>query len=809
MLVDVILPLALDGVLTYNLPDDLIGKNCIGMRVLVPIGNKKIQTGIIYRHSADTQSTLSNIKNIICFLDDVPMVIPPQLKLWEWIASYYMCTLGEVMKAALPSALKLESETCVQRNMDFLAEHPLNKTQDAILDFLADGKVHDISEISKNVGVKMVLPALSVLLNMQAVTISEKVEDKYKAKFETWVVLADNLDVNAVYDSLRLAKSQQKLFAAYLEITNCKPVPIRKRDLLLHAALSSTILKALVDKNIFVEQIVQVDRMPAATVTRDAYSLSVLQQEAYDQILLQWREKSVVLLHGVTSSGKTEIYIKLIQQVIAQNKQVLYLVPEIALTTQLTNRLRAVFGDELGVYHSKFSDAERVEVYKDVLQHKRYKVILGVRSSVLLPFSNLGLVIVDEEHEQSYKQQDSSPRYHARNAALVLAALSSAKTLLGTATPAVETYFNAKQGKYGLVTLSQRYQGWQLPKITLLDLKLQYHRKEIEGHFSDYLRQRITEELNAHKQVMIFQNRRGYASFLTCKNCGYVPKCINCDVSLTVHRFYNTLSCHYCGYTIPIPSVCPSCNTDALNDSGCGTEKVEEECKTLFPDARIARMDLDTTRKKYAYQDIIDSFAQHETDVLIGTQMICKGLHFDDVSLVAVLNADYMINQPNFRSVEYAFQMLAQVAGRAGRKGKQGEVIIQTSNDKHPLFDYLRNYDYVAFYNDQIAERKLFRYPPYFRLIEINIRHRDYNCLEEMANLLQYRLNQAFGGRCSKVITPLVSRVQMQYVRQILLKIENSASISKAKICLQEHIAFVKQQKAGKSTTITINVDPL
>ena len=545
-----------------------------------------------------------------------------------------------------------------------------------------------------------------------------------------------------------------------------------------------------------------------------AHALNEEQIRAVEEIRQAWEKTPTVLLFGVTSSGKTEVYIHLAEEMIRRGKKVLYLVPEIALTTQLTDRLRRVFGERLGVYHSRFTDRERETIYKNVLAGDRYDVVIGVRSSLFLPFRDLGLIIVDEEHDTSYKQQDPAPRYHARTTALMLGAIWGAKTLLGTATPAVETYYNALQGKYGLVEMKRRYAGLALPAIHLLDLQRAYKQKKMEGHLSLPLVVHMREQLEAGKQVLLFQNRRGYNSFVECPECGYVPKCINCDISLTEHKpvaegLPSRLVCHYCGYSIPAPSVCPECGKGEPVDRGFGTEKIEEEAKALFPEARVARMDTDTTHAKDAHEKLIRRFADHEIDILVGTQMITKGLHFKDVSLVAVLKADAMLNQPDFRAYERAYQMLEQVSGRAGRAGTEGHVILQTSDIDNPLFRHLQRHDYEAMYAEQIDERKTFRYPPFHRIIGMTLRHREQSRLEAASRTLHDRLRQVFGTRCSEVIVPAVGRVQNLYIRQLTLKIEASASYAKAKEMLEAELRYVKSLGPCKGTLITIDVDPM
>lgn len=817
MYINVIVPLALKGVLTYSVPPEIEGVPQVGTRVLVQIGKKKIYTGIICRLDVLPDNDIT-IKPILCILDNKPIISSLQLRFWTWIADYYLCTIGEVCKAALPTALKLESETRVAVNDEFIADSPLPSVQQQILDLLGDGKQHDISELARKIDIKSIIRHINKLIDAGAVIVEEQVSEKYKPKFQAYVTLHPDISspelLQQSLSALHRAPKQEKLFLTYLQLSDFEetgePLEINQSDLLAAAESSVLILKQLVDKHVLQSVRKAVDRLPLKHADgRMSLLLNEAQSQAYTSIINQWREKNVVLLHGVTSSGKTEVYIKLIEKVISEGKHVLYLVPEIALTTQLTDRLRAVFGDRLGVYHSKFSDAERAETYRNLLNNQRYDVLLGVRSSVFLPFNNLGLIIVDEEHDSSYKQQDPAPRYHARNAAIVLATLHGAKVLLGTATPAVETYYNAVNQKYGLVQLTQRYKNIRMPEVQLVDLRESYRRKEIEGHFSDLLVNKIALAIDNKKQVILFQNRRGFAPYLCCSACGYVPKCVNCDVALTVHKKRNILSCHYCGYSITLPDKCPSCGQQTLKNYGFGTERIEEEISQLFPNSVVKRMDLDTTRSKHSYESIIDDFARHKIDILVGTQMVTKGLHFDDVSLVAVLNADNLMNVPDFRSYERAYQLLEQVSGRAGRKTEQGEVIIQTRQPDEMMLQYVKNHDFIGFYNSQIAERQTFRYPPYYRLMQIVLKHRDETKVRYIADKLQQLLAQVFGRRVSVVIVPIVAWIQNQHIRQIMLRVESNASFPKAKQLLMEQISAVTQLPDGKTTSIYVDVDPV
>lgn len=742
--IDVILPLAIADTYIYSVPDSM---QCppVGVRVLVPLGKKSI-TGVVYRPHDGAAPEGVKVRDILQVLDVAPVVTAQQIALWKWIARYYLCTLGEVLAAALPAGI---------------------------------------------------------------------IDDDYSAATAHYVVLAPlyaNGDrLQEVLDSLRRAPKQEHLLLTFLSLSADNQnayKPVERRLLLETSGESGAVLRALMDKHILQDQEQTISRLRQYTgnVT-PPHSLDIQQQKALDAIRKAWQSHEVTLLHGVTSSGKTEVYIHLIANMLQDGRSVLYLVPEIALTTQLTDRLRSVFGQQLVVYHSRFSNAERVEIYYQVAHSKTPQVIIGARSAVFLPFNNLGIIIVDEEHESSYKQQDPAPRYHARSAAIIMARMFGAKVLLGTATPSVETYHNALTGKYGLVQMPERYQGLQLPRITMIDLQRQYHRKEMYGHFSDPLVLRMREEIARGKQIILFQNRRGYAPFLQCPNCGEVPRCVNCDVSMTYHKQTRTLVCHSCGYTISAPVLCPKCHTP-YREHGFGTERLEEEIQQYFPAARVARMDLDTTRNKDGYQRIIDDFAAHRVDILIGTQMVTKGLHFNDVSLVAVLQADTLLNQPDFRSYERAFQMLEQVSGRAGRTGSQGEVLIQTFDPANFVYALLRNHDYEGLYRQQIQERGQFRYPPFYRLIIITLKHHDYARLDAASRLLQSRLSGTFGKRCTGIIVPSVARVQNYHVRQIRLSVEATANITLAKRLLMEHIRFVQVQPDCRGTIILPDVDP-
>ncbi len=815
--IDVILPLALNSKLTYSLPDELKGQVEVGMRVIVPLGRTKMYTAIVTKIHAQ-KPELYETKNIITLLDNYSILRSPQLEFWEWLASYYQSSIGEVYTAALPSALKIGSETKVAIRLDFDEEIKLTNNEQKIIDVLSDGKVHEVKELSKVVEIKSIMPILKTLMHIGMIEISEELNERYKAKTATYIRLHDKIksdeQIKAVFDELNRAPKQLEAFMAYLELSNFlnskKQKEVSKNDLMNKSKISNAVLNGLLDREVLVAYKKEIGRLDLSEIdTEKEHPLNSFQQEAMDSITKQFHEKDTVLLHGVTSSGKTEIYIHLIKQALEEKKQVLYLVPEIALTTQLTSRLKRIFGNKLAVFHSRFSDAERVEIWENILLDKGYEIVIGARSSLFMPFRKLGLVIVDEEHEGSYKQYNPSPRYHARNAAIVLAQMHGAKVLLGSATPSIESYYNAMSGKFGLVELTQRYQDLELPQVILSDVKEARRKKEMQGLFSPILIERMKQALSRNEQVILFQNRRGYAPFIECKACSYIPKCKNCDVSLTVHRYLKKLTCHYCGYTENEPTVCPVCNTPKLEHQGFGTEKVTEELLQLFPEVKASRMDYDTTRSKKAYETIIREFESGKVDILVGTQMVTKGLDFDRVSLVGILNADNMLNFPDFRSHERAFQLMAQVSGRAGRKNKRGTVVLQTANPAHPVIQQVVNNNYQALYQTQIAERKQFRYPPFYRLIEITLRHRDFNVLDKAIAELAITMKSYFGNRVMGPNIPMVARVQNLYIKNILLKIELSVSPQKVKDVLLVMSNELLAKVEYKAVRISLDVDPM
>lgn len=815
--VDVILPLPLPRSFTYALPDKDAENVQVGCRVIVPFGRKKYYTAIVCNVHYYAPKEYE-VKEISTVLDTSPILLPMQFRLWSWLADYYLCTQGDVYKASLPSGLKLESETIVEYNPDFESESVLPEREQKILDLLSVEPEQCVTKLEKESGIKNILAVIKSLLDKEAIFVKEELRRTYKPRMEARVRLMEKASgeerLRELFNELARAPKQLALLMKYIELSGLlgggERREVAKKELLSSAAVSPAILNGLVDKQIFEIYYQEIGRLNLATVqTTELNQLNEFQQKAFDRIKEQFQEKSVCLLHGVTSSGKTEIYIHLIDEALKQGKQVLYLLPEIALTTQITERLRRVFGSRLGIYHSKFTDAERVEIWQKQLTEAGYDIILGVRSSVFLPFRNLGLVIVDEEHENTYKQQDPAPRYHARNTAIVLASMYGAKTLLGTATPSVETWYNATTGKYGLVELKERYKEIQLPEIIPVDIKELHRKKRMTGPFSPLLVGYIREALDKREQVILFQNRRGFAPMVECRTCGWVPKCKNCDVSLTYHKGINQLTCHYCGYTYQLPRSCPACEGVDLVTRGFGTEKIEDDIKVMFPEASVARMDLDTTRTRTAYEKIIADFEQGKTDILIGTQMVSKGLDFDHVSIVGILNADTMLNYPDFRSYERAFQLMAQVAGRAGRKNKRGRVVLQTKSIDHPIISQVITNDYEQMVAGQLAERQMYHYPPYYRLVYVYLKNRNEALLDIMAATMAGKLRAVFGARVLGPDKPPVARIQTLFIKKIILKIEYNAPMSRARELLLQVQREMTEDDQFKSLIVYYDVDPM
>ena len=765
---NIILPLPLDGYFTYGVPDALVSRVQNGMRVTVPFGKSKTYVGIVTEYPVDVPKPAKEVaqqgkkkieyKNIAEVLDDSPILLPQQLRLWKWIADYYMSPIGDVYKAALPSGLKAE--------------------------------------------------------------------DGFRPRTELFIRLADKYrneqTLTLLISSMKRAVKQLDVLMTYLRLTGVDNIEhllpetelreVTREELMNESHASIAVIRSLQEKMILVTYEKEVGRLNhnIAPHPEKIKPLNEAQTEAYNHILVQMMGHPVTLLHGVTSSGKTEIYIHLIQKAINEHKQVLYLLPEIALTVQITERLKAVFGNRLGIYHSKYSDAERVEIWKKQLSSNPYDVILGARSAVFLPFHRLGLVIIDEEHEQSFKQQDPAPRYHARSAAIVLAQMyAGAKTLLGTATPSMESYYNAKHGKYGFVELSRRYKDIQLPSIEVVDMKDLYRRKMVSGPFSPHLLSAVRGALERGEQAILFQNRRGFAPMIECRQCGWVPKCPNCDISLTYHKSMNYLSCHYCGYTMKVPEVCSCCESKDIRGRGYGTEKIEDEIRSIFPEARIARMDLDTTHTRNAYERLINDFSTGKNNLLIGTQMVTKGLDFGKVSVVGILNADSMLNYPDFRAYEQAFMMMSQVSGRAGRKGKRGEVILQTKTPDLPVIQYVVHNDYPTFFKELLDERREFHYPPFYHLVYVYLKHRDENIVNTAGVELGSRLRDIFGARVLGPDKPAVARVKTLSIRKIVLKLENGIDYPRVRQYLRGALDAMMKDKRYGALQVYYDVDPL
>jgi primosomal protein N' (replication factor Y) len=782
--IDVILPIPIQKTFTYSITNDEANFLQKGMRVAVSFGKTKMYTGLVF-NIHQIAPTLYEAKEIHQILDKAPLVNEEQLKHWQWISDYYMCSLGDVYKAALPSAFLLESETVLTKNEQEIDQSILMDDEFLIYEALQYQSQLTIHQVVTILGKKKVMPIVNSLLEKSVISLQEEIYEQYKPKLVKYVRLHSNYATDAsletLLESLSRAKKQREAVLSFFQLSANKK-PIKAKDLEIQANVSSTILKSLVYKNIFEFYHIQIDRISFKGTTNNLKQLNEFQELALKEIKETFTTKDVTLLHGITSSGKTEVYAKLIQEVLDAGKQVLFLLPEIALTTQIITRLQMYFGNQISVFHSKYSMNERVEVWKNVLENKsKAGIILGARSALFLPFSNLGLIVVDEEHETSYKQFDPSPRYNARDAAIVLAKLHDAKILLGSATPSLESYFNAAQKKYGLVALNRRHGNVQLPKIELIDIKEKQRKKEMKGHFSDRMLLLIQEALDAKEQVILFQNRRGYSPVVECKTCGISPECPNCDVTLTFHKYKHELRCHYCNYQRAMPNSCGACGSNTLDTKGFGTEQIEMELKVLFPDFKIGRMDLDTTRGKYGYQKIIGAFESKEIDVLVGTQMLSKGLDFENVSLVGILNADTMLNFPDFRAHERAYQMMVQVSGRAGRSKKQGNVAIQTYNPNHQILQQVSTTSYAEMYKEQLQDRWQYKYPPYYRLIKITLTHRDYNKVDKGINWLAKAFQQSFGEYVLGPTAPAVSRIRNRYIKNLVIKVPPKQSLANTK----------------------------
>jgi len=809
--IEVILPLSLPKTFTYKISEAEFNFLKKGCRVSVPVKNKIYTALVIDLHR--TPPALYEAKEIHQILDEYPIVNEYQINHWFWIASYYMCNIGDVYRGALPSALLLESETIISQRQDInVKENDLTDDEFLIFEALQHQRSLKIQDIMAILNKKTVLPIIQTLINKNVISLQEEIQEEYKPKLIRYIRLHQNyLSDDKLMQLLDELKSEKRknLILHYFQLQAQEKKPISVKHLLHESNASAALVKGLIEKQIFEEYYLQEDRVNFESNREEVdFSLSETQQKAYNEIKTSFKEKEVCLLHGVTSSGKTEIYTKLIENFLEEGKQVLYLLPEIALTTQLVSRLTKHFGNKVAVFHSKYSNNERVEVWNQVLNaSEKAQVVIGARSALFLPFSNLGLIIVDEEHEQTFKQQDPAPRYHARDAAIVLANAHQAKVLLGSATPSIESFYNAQSGKFGLVTLKERFGNVQMPDIELVDLKDSYFRKKMKGHFSFTLIESMTEAFANGEQVILFQNRRGFSPVLECMTCGHVPQCPHCDVSLTYHKFKNQLRCHYCGYSMAKPTNCHVCSSVDLETKGFGTEQIELELQELFPSKSIKRMDQDTTRGKYSFGKIIDGFKNREIDVLIGTQMLAKGLDFDNVSLVGIMNADNMLYHPDFRAFERSFQMMTQVAGRSGRSDKRGKVIIQTYNPLHNVIQQVTNNDYEGMYKEQLYDRKIYHYPPFYKLIRLTLKHRDFDKLREGSMWLYQVLQQNLSIPVLGPEEPAIGRIRNEYIRTIMIKIPADTSLQNTKKTIQKVLNSFDLVLQYRPIKVTVNVD--
>ncbi|WP_372801524.1 primosomal protein N' [Lutibacter sp.] len=802
------MPIPLQKLFTYKITVAEASFLKKGMRVAVEFGKSKIYTALVYR--IHTEAPVGyEAKDIYQILDEIPIVNETQITHWEWIANYYMCSLGEVFRAALPSAFLLESETAILLQQGFIDEKSLTNEEFLVFEALQHQPQLSIHQIIQILDKKKVFPIIKQLIEKKVIVVKEQIYEQYKPKLVKYIQLTKEWEaadkLSELLNELGRAKKQRDVILTYFQLKAQKK-PIKASELQEQSNGSTAVIKSLIDKHILSYYYIQKDRITFNGKSSEIKELTIHQQKAFEAIESTFKTKQVALLKGVTSSGKTEIYVKLIKQLLENNKQVLFLLPEIALTTQLIERLQHYFGEYLSVFHSKYSMNERVEVWNNVLESKaKAQLILGARSSLFLPFSNLGLIIVDEEHEPSFKQYDPAPRYHARDAAIVLAHQHKAKVILGSATPSIESYYNATQQKYGLVTLDRRYGDVLLPEIELVDIKEKYRKKRMTGHFSDRLLEMISEALNEKEQVILFQNRRGFAPVVECETCGVSPQCPQCDVSLTFHSFRKELRCHYCGYRQAMPHNCGACGSEKLNTKGFGTEQIELELHQLFPDANIGRMDLDTTRGKYGYQKILGQFQAQEIDILVGTQMLSKGLDFANVSLVGIMNADTMLNFPDFRAHERSYQLMVQVAGRAGRANKRGKVAIQTFNPYHQILQQVSTNAYAEMYKEQLDERWQYHYPPFYRIIKIALRHKDFNRVEEGAHWLGKSLTGIFKEQVLGPTTPAISKIRNYYIRHIIVKIPQNQHLELTK----KNIIRVKNafQAIKEFRSIKLNID--
>jgi primosomal protein N' (replication factor Y) len=810
--IEVLLPLSLAKTFTYSVSEAEYNYIQKGMRVAVPFGKNKIYTALVI-DLHQIAPTLYEAKEIHQILDENPIVNEFQIAHWQWIASYYMCAIGDVYRGAMPSAFILESETTISSQKETAVEvSELSDEEYLIYEALQQQSSLKVQDIMSILSKKNIFPVVQKLLHKNVLTLQEEIQEEYKPKLVRYIRLNEEhtseSSLIALLDSLKGAK-QKEVLMHYFQLNAKEKKAISVKQLIEASQTSAAIVKALIDKNIFEEYFLQHDRVNFdANKAVSNLQLSEAQGRAYSEIIESFKTKEVSLLHGITSSGKTEIYTKLIEDYLAQGKQVLYLLPEIALTTQLVSRLTQHFGNEVAVFHSKYSNNERIEVWNQVLEKSdKAKIVIGARSALFLPFSNLGLVIIDEEHEQTFKQQDPAPRYHARDAAIVLAQAQKAKVLLGSATPSIETYFNAQSGKFGLISIKERYGKAPLPEVELVDLKESYFKKRMKGHFSLTLIEAIAEALAVGEQVILFQNRRGFSPVLECITCGHIPQCTSCNVSLTYHKFKNQLRCHYCGYSIAKPTKCHACSSVDITAKGFGTEQIELELAELFPTKNIKRMDQDTTRGKYSFEKLIDSFKNREIDILVGTQMLAKGLDFDNVTLVGIMNADTMLYHPDFRAFERSFQMMTQVSGRAGRADKRGKVIIQTYNVNHNIIQQVTHNDYGSMYKEQLYERLIYKYPPYFRLIKLTLKHKDFDKLKEGSMWLYQVLSQNLPIPVLGPEEPGINRIRNEYIRTIMVKIPQDGALVTTKKTIQKILNSFEAVAQYRSIKVTLNVD--
>ncbi len=810
--IEVVIPLSLPKTFTYKVSEAEYFFIKKGMRIAVPFGKNKIYTALVIDLHQNAP-TLYEAKEIHQILDEKPIVNEFQINHWFWIASYYMCNIGDVYRSALPSALVLESETIIsQRKETFVDENSLTDEEYLIFEALQQQSSLKVQNIIDILNKKTVLPVIQKLIDKNIISLDEEIHEEYKPKLIRYIRLHENYlsesNLIALLDSLKSEK-RKNIVLHYFQLQAQEKKPISVKQLTQISNSSTAIVKGLIDKQIFEEYFVQEDRVNfEKNKENNNLSLSEAQQIAFDEIEKSFLEKEVCLLHGVTSSGKTEIYTKLIEKYLDKEKQVLYLLPEIALTTQLVSRLTKHFGNKVAVFHSKYSNNERIEVWNQVLNaSEKAQVVIGARSALFLPFSNLGLIIVDEEHEQTFKQQDPAPRYHARDAAIVLANAHQAKVLLGSATPSIETYYNVQSAKFGLVSLKERFGNVPMPEIKLVDLKDSYFRKKMKGHFSLTLIEEITEAFSNGEQVILFQNRRGFSPVLECMTCGHVPQCPQCDVSLTFHKYKNQMRCHYCGYTMSKPTNCHVCSSVDLETKGFGTEQIELELAELFPTKNIKRMDQDTTKGKYSFDKIIDGFKNREIDVLVGTQMLAKGLDFDNVSLVGIMNADNMLYHPDFRAFERSYQMMTQVSGRSGRGEKRGKVVIQTYNPLHNIIQQVTNNDYQGMYKEQVYDRKIYNYPPFFRLVRLTLKHREFDKLKEGSTWLYQVLQQNLSTPVLGPEEPAIGRIRNEYIRTIMVKIPNETSLQSTKKTIRKVLNSFDLVSQYRTIKVTVNVD--